>query len=94
MTDHMNDLDAPQPPGGPLRQDTPDADVHPGGSVDPAPPQEDPDIVPSSTPEGPSTIPTPSTPEGEPGPDPQEQSEQLANAATSQAQPSDASGSE
>ena len=30
------DLDAPTPPGGPLRQDRPDADVNPTGPVDPA----------------------------------------------------------
>lgn len=37
------DLDAPTPPGGPLRQDRPDADVHPNSAVDPTPPQADPD---------------------------------------------------
>ena len=64
------DLDAPTPPGGPLRQDAPDADVNPTGSVDPVPPTEEPDVLPSSTPDGPQVIPSPSTPEGEPGPDP------------------------
>jgi hypothetical protein len=44
--------------------------------------------VPSSTPEGPGTIPAPTTPEGEPGPD------QALNAETSQGEPSDASGNE
>ncbi|MBA2465494.1 MAG: hypothetical protein H0V42_11060 [Nocardioidaceae bacterium] len=59
----------------------------------------DPDVVPSSTPDGPSIIPTPGTPEGEPGPDPQpdpdsqERSPQAENAGTSLDQPSDGSGS-
>ena len=91
------DLDAPMPPGGPLRQDRPDAEVNPVASVDPVPSPPDPDVVPSSTPGGPSIIPTPGTPEGEPGPDPapdpQQRSEQLENAGTSLDQPSDGSGS-
>lgn len=88
------DLDAPTPPGGPLRQDRPDADVFANGSIDPAPPGPDPDIHPSGTPDGPSTIPSPGTPEGEPGPDPQRESVQSENAGTSMDQPSDGSGSE
>ena len=109
-------LDAPTPPGGPLRQDAPDADVHPSGRVDPAEPadtsdpaapQPEPEVHPSSTPGGPSTIPTPSTPEGEPGPDPQKRDHngadatseagrrlQAENAETSLDQPSDGSGGE
>ncbi|QNN52266.1 hypothetical protein [Nocardioides mesophilus] len=77
------DLDAPTPPGGPLRQDRPDANVFATGSVDPAPPGPDPDIHPSGTPDGPSTI-----------PDPQPESVQSENAGTSMDQPSDGSGSE
>ncbi len=38
------DLDAPTPPGGPLRQDRPDADVNPTGAVDPEPRRADPDV--------------------------------------------------
>jgi hypothetical protein len=40
-------------------------------SVDPVPdpPSEDPSVQPSSTPDGPQVIPSPGTPEGEPGPD-------------------------
>ena len=98
-------LDAPQPPGGPLREDAPAADVHASGSVDPST-QPEPEVHPSSTPEGPSTIPTPPTPEGEPGPDPQERDDngadtrsaalrlQAENAETSLDQPSDGSGGE
>lgn len=97
------DLDAPTPPGGPLRQDAPDADVNPAGSVDPAPSGPDPDVHPSGTPDGPSTIPSPGTPEGEPGPDtgadpdhrhPDEHPVQAENAETALDQPSDGSGGE
>jgi hypothetical protein len=87
------ELDAPTPPGGPLRQDRPDADVHPMPEPEPMPgsepgPDPDPDVEPSSTPEGPATIPSPSTPDGEPGPDP-DRGTQLENAETSLDQPSD-----
>jgi len=34
-------------------------------------PVEEPEVLPSSTPDGPQIIPAPSTPPGEPGPDPQ-----------------------
>jgi hypothetical protein len=91
------DLDAPTPPGGPLRQDQPGADVNPTGPVNPEVPGPDPDVQPSSTPDGPSTIPSPTTPEGEPGPDPdpdQEHAVQAENAETSLDQPSDGSGGE
>ncbi len=60
------DLDAPTPPGGPMRQDAPDADVNPVGPVDPQPPQDDPDVRPSGPPDGPATIPTPGTPNDRP----------------------------
>jgi hypothetical protein len=96
-------LDAPSPPGSPMRRDQPTADVNPH-----------PEVQPSSTPDGPAVIPSPSTPEGEPGPDPGEEpaapstqpstapstqpstpaSTQLENAATSLDQPSDNSGAE
>lgn len=99
-----SDLDAPTPPGGPLRQDAPDTPVTPGGPstptqpgepepVDPVRPQPggdpDPHVEPSSTPERPTTVPSPDTPEGEPGPDAVEK-----NAETSEVEPSDASGAE
>jgi hypothetical protein len=90
--------DAPTPPGGPLRQDAADGPDVPGGpstptqpgepqQVDPDPgqPAEGPTVQPSSNPDGPATIPAPGTPQGEPGPD-----DQLANAQTSQGQPSSA----
>jgi hypothetical protein len=41
---------------------------------DPLAPSTDPDVVPSSTPDGPQTIPAPDTPAGEPGPDPSDAS--------------------
>ena len=85
------------------------------GSTSPGGPDSDPaslpepEIHPSSTPEGPSTIPAPPTPQPEPGPESAEpgsgthartQAEQLneemqeENAETSLDQPSDASGNE
>jgi hypothetical protein len=84
------------------QHDEPDPDVNPTGPVDPGQPPTDPDIHPSSTPEGPSTVPAPSTPEGEPGPDPRPDSPedspsyrvQAENAGTSLDQPSDGSGGE
>jgi hypothetical protein len=91
--DHR-DLDAPSPPGGPLRQDEPDADVNPIGPVDPSPrpdpAPDDPDVRPSSNPEGPATIPAPPAPDAPADPHP----EQEENAATSLDQPSDGSGGE
>ncbi len=44
------DLDAPTPPGGPLRQDRPDADVHPDRTGRPGSRGPDPDVQPSGTP--------------------------------------------
>lgn len=38
------DLDAPTPPGGPQRQDAPDADVHPNAAADPEAPRREPDL--------------------------------------------------
>lgn len=38
------DLDAPTPPGGPQRQDRPDADIHPNAAVEPTPPPRGPDL--------------------------------------------------
>ena len=60
----------------------------PGGTGDPVEPPQ-PQVLPSSTPDGPQTIPAPTTPEGEPGPD-----AQLENAGTSLDEPSDDAGSE
>lgn len=58
--DHTDrNLDAPSPPGSPMRRDAPSADVNPT-----------PEVQPSGTPDGPAVVPSPSTPEGEPGPDP------------------------
>ncbi len=96
------DLDAPTPPGGPMRQDRPDADVNPVGPVDPAPPSDDPDVQPSGTPEGPTTIPVPGTPSDDPSPHPgnapgrpaDSHPAQEENAETSLGQPSDGSGGE
>ena len=51
--------EAPVEPGSPK---------DPGGPGEPVQPPE-PEVVPSSTPSGPQTIPVPGTPEGEPGPD-------------------------
>lgn len=39
-------------------------------SIDPTTSPTEPEVLPSSTPEGPQIIPTHGTPEGEPGPDP------------------------
>lgn len=64
------DLDAPAPPGSPMRQDAPDADVTPGPAPGGDPERGEPDVQPSSTPDGPTTVPSPATPPGEPGPDP------------------------
>lgn len=91
--DDHPELDAPSPPGGPLRQDQPDADVNPAGSVDPTPEPDpgpdDPAVLPSSTPDGPATIPSP--PPDEPADDHTVQEE---NAETSLDQPSDGTGGE
>jgi hypothetical protein len=90
--DNARDLDAPTPPGGPLRQDAPAADVNPGPQEHPAgtDPNEQPSVQPSGNPDGPQVVPAPATPEGEPGPD----AEQAENAGTSLDQPSDGSGAE
>ena len=85
------DLDAPTPPGSSMRSDAPAGTVAPGGPGTPNQPEDpepverpsEPVVEPSSTPEGPTTIPTPATPEGEPGPD-----------ATALREPSDNSGNE
>ncbi len=90
MSDDRPDLDAPTPPGGPLRQDAPGATLP--GTEQPAP---DPDVVPSGTPDGPATIPTPEDPVPDPdphrnpgGPDDAERSEQQQNAGTQDGEPS------
>jgi hypothetical protein len=88
--DNERDLDAPTPPGGPLRQDAPSADVNPGPQQTHTEPEPEPQVQPSSNPDGPQVVPAPATPEGEPGPD----SVQEENAATSLDQPSDGSGAE
>jgi hypothetical protein len=93
--DDHRDLDAPSPPGGPLRQDQPDADVNPVGVVDPSPDPDPghPDVPPSSNPEGPATVPAPPAPPAPDAPaDPHPEQEE--NAATSLDQPSDGSGGE
>jgi hypothetical protein len=102
--------DAPAPPGGPLRSDEPAGPLTPGGPrIDPgtepgtAP---EPEVHPSSTPEGPQTIPTPGPPTPDPGSAPdgeihaRTQAEQVneemqrENAESSLDQPSDGSGLE
>lgn len=88
--DNERDLDAPTPPGGPLRQDAPSADVNPGPQQTHTEPEPEPQVQPSSTPDGPQVVPAPLTPEGEPGPD----GVQAENAGTSLDQPSDGSGAE
>jgi hypothetical protein len=93
-----HDQDLPQPPVSPMRQDEPSASVNPG---EPAPDEpHEPNVVPSSTPEGPQTVPVEPDPDGPPAPEqpePQpgpETPDQMANAATSMEEPSDDSGSE
>ena len=102
------DLDAPAPPGSPMRQDAPDASVTPGPAPDSDPahgtdPQ--PDVQPSSTPDGPQTVPSPSPsetpqpetrPSGDPAPPSQADFEnaQAENAGSSLDEPSDSSGGE
>lgn len=98
------DLDAPAPPGSPMRQDAPDASVTPGPVPDSDPARGEPDVQPSSTPDGPQTIPSPSTPPGEPGPDPTGdptppsqagfENAQAENAQSSLDEPSDNAGGE
>jgi hypothetical protein len=88
--DNQRDLDAPTPPGGPLRQDAPTADVNPGPQETHAAPEPEPTVQPSSTPDGPQVVPAPPSPAAEPGPD----SAQAENAGTSLDQPSDGSGAE
>ena len=89
--DNARDLDAPTPPGGPMRQDAPTADVTPGPQEHPAgaDPTEQPSVQPSSTPDGPQVIPSPAT-----SPEPAPDGEQAENAGTSLDQPSDGSGGE
>lgn len=91
--DNERDLDAPTPPGGPLRQDAPSADVNPGPQQTDTEPEPEPQVQPSSTPDGPQVVPAPPTspsPAAEPGPD----GVQAENAGTSLDQPSDGSGAE
>jgi hypothetical protein len=78
---------APVEPGGTAPVEPGDP-KDPGGAGDPVEPPE-PQVLPSSTPDGPQTIPVQPTPEGEPGPD-----AVLENAGTSLDEPSDNSGSE
>ena len=90
------DLDAPAPPGSPMRQDTPDAGVNPGPapSGDPGhadPDHAEPEVHPSSTPDGPQTVPS-----GDPTPPTQAgfENAQAENAESSLDEPSDNSGAE
>jgi len=68
--------------------------VEPGSPQDPGDPvgPPEPEVVPSSTPDGPQTIPAPEIPEGEPGGEPA--TSPVGNAETAQGQPSDGSGAE
>ena len=96
--DTARDLDAPKPPGGPLRQDAPSADVNPGPQEHPqgTDPDQQPTVRPSGNPDGPQVVPAPSDPQGEPGPftEPAPDGGQAENAATSLDQPSDNAGAE
>ena len=98
--------DAPAPPGGPQRTDSPAGTTSPGGPEQPE--QLQPEVHPSSPPDGPATIPPPP----EPGPAPanaeppdgeihartqtEQANEELQreNAETALDQPSDGSGGE
>jgi hypothetical protein len=83
--------DAPAAPGGPMRTDAPAGTTTPGGPDDP-PQEPEPEVHPSSLPDGPQTIPAPTT-DGERHPRTQtdQANEQLQeeNAETSLGQPSD-----
>ena len=89
--------DAPAPPGGPQRGDAPAGTTSPGGSGQP-------EVHPSSPPDGPATVPAPDEPDPFPGPDGEiharTQAEQVneelqeENAETALDQPSDGSGGE
>jgi len=94
--------DAPSPPGGPQRGDAPAGSSTPGGPDEPSSSPE-PEVHPSSTPDGPQTIPVPPS-RSEPTADGEiharTQTEQVneelqeENAESSLDQPSDGSGSE
>jgi hypothetical protein len=94
--------DAPTAPGGPQRSDSPQGTTSPGGPDEPPTPPQ-PEVHPSSPPDGPQTIPVPPS-SSEPTADGQiharTQTEQVneerheENAQTSLDQPSDGSGSE
>ena len=85
------DLDAPAPPGSPMRQDTPDASVNPGPAPNGDPEHAEPEVQPSSTPDGPQTVPS-----GDPAPPTQAgfENAQAENAESSLDEPSDNSGAE
>jgi hypothetical protein len=84
--------DAPAPPGGPLRTDAPAGSTTPGGPADP-PQEPEPEVHPSSTPDGPQTIPTPpSAPQ--PVPERSAAGGQQENAGSSLDQPSVAAASD
>jgi hypothetical protein len=94
--------DAPTAPGGPQRGDAPQGGSTPGGPAEPSTGPE-PEVHPSSTPDGPRTIPVPPS-ASEPTADGEiharTQTEQVneelqeENAETSMDQPSDGSGGE
>ena len=54
--------DAPAPPGGPQRSDAAEGTTTPAGPAAPAT-QPEPEVHPSSTPDGPQSIPEPESPE-------------------------------
>jgi len=95
------DLDAPAPPGSPMRQDAPDANVTPGPLPGSDPEHGEPDVQPSSPPGGPGPDPTSDPqPEAQPSGDPTPPSQadfenaQVENAESSLDEPSDNSGGE
>jgi len=104
---HTAGPDAPTAPGGPQRSDAPVGSTSPGGpeqpNTAPGPDQAEPEVHPSSTPDGPQTIPVPAS-QREPTADGEihasSQTElvneelQEENAETSLDQPSDGSGGE
>ena len=91
--DTERNLDAPAPPGGPLRQDAPGGDVNPAPV--PAPDSADDPQTPRPSTTHPDDVEPQSPSEAERGgQDPAGEATQLENAETSLDEPSDRSGGE
>ena len=87
------DLDAPTPPGGPLRQDAPSGNVNPAPA--PVPESEDDPQTPRPSTTHPDDVEPQSPSAAERGEqDPSGQDAQMENAETSLDEPSDGSGGE